>query len=207
MTQSTEQQLALAAAAGDSVSLARLAELFQHRIFTICLRMLGNRDDAAEVAQDVMLKLVRNIRGFNGSSHVSTWIIRIAMNESISAIRRRKVRMAGSLDAAREGADMDAAAAAHGRLADHKEPSPLSNVEQKETVELLRIALSRIEQDYSGVLILRDMEQMDYQQIADVLGIPVGTVKSRLFRARLALRHEMLRLCPPPAPVRSPQRP
>ncbi|MCC7193408.1 MAG: sigma-70 family RNA polymerase sigma factor [Phycisphaeraceae bacterium] len=185
---------------GDTSALGRLLELNQKRIFNTCLRMVSNRDDAAEVTQDTMLKVIEHIQDFNGQSEFSTWVTRIAMNLSISLLRRRKLRQAGSLDATGNHAanNDDQAAALKHELSDNRELSPDVTVQQREMIAHLHLALSRVEEDFRAVLVLRDIEEMDYQQIADVLAVPVGTVKSRLFRARLALRHEVLRVCPPP---------
>jgi RNA polymerase sigma-70 factor (ECF subfamily) len=198
----SEQQIVEAVRRGDQGALGRLLESYQHRIFNTCLRMLGNRDDAAEVTQDTMLKVVEHVRDFHGQSEFATWIIRIAMNLSISHLRKRKLRLAGSIETPSNGQASrfgdDQSTALRQQLADNREPSPESSVERQEMLMHLQTAMTRVEEDFRAVLVLRDIEEMDYQQIADVLAIPVGTVKSRLFRARLALRHEFLRLCPPP---------
>ncbi|MCC6580282.1 MAG: RNA polymerase sigma factor [Phycisphaeraceae bacterium] len=179
-----EQQWALAAAGGDQAALAKLLETIQHRVYTLVLRMVSHRDDAAEVTQDVLLKIVQNISVFKGQSDVRTWAIRIAMNQSISHLRKRKLRRTASLDQQAE----------EGPTPPGREPDPAWNVQQRESLDHLRVALSRVEESFRGVLVLRDIEQMDYQQISQVLDLPAGTVKSRLFRARLALRQEMMAL-------------
>jgi RNA polymerase sigma-70 factor (ECF subfamily) len=195
-----EKAILDAARRGDSSALGRLLEAYQQRIFNTCLRMLTNRDDAAEVAQETMLKVVQHIGDFNGQSEVGTWITRIAMNLSISQLRKRKLRHTTSLDGGNgsngASSDDDQALALKNELADRREPSPDSSVQHKEMIAHLQAALGRVDDDFRAVLVLRDIDEMDYQQIAEVLAIPVGTVKSRLFRARLALRHEVLKTCP-----------
>jgi len=193
MTKLQDQSLAQAAAGGDQDSLAKLLEQYQQRVYNVCLKMLSNRDDAAESAQDALVKIIEHISGFKGESNISTWIIRIAMNSSISRLRRRKVRQAASLETATD----DQAATLRSQLADSREQSPESGVEKKEMLAMLRQAMAEIDEEFRSVLVLRDMEGMDYQQIGQVLDLPIGTVKSRLFRARLALRQEMFKLCPP----------
>jgi len=199
MVELSEQQLAQAAAKGDQDALSGLLEVFQHRVYHVCLRMLGHREDAAEAAQDTLLRVVERIREFRGDSAVSTWIIRIAMTQSISLLRKRKVRKTTSLDAERRS---DGGTSSIGQeLTDSREQNPASSVEQDEMVGHLKQALDRVDEQFRAVLVLRDLEQMDYDGIAEVMSIPVGTVKSRLFRARLALRHELVRLCPPTPPA------
>jgi RNA polymerase sigma-70 factor (ECF subfamily) len=195
----TPPELLAAIRRGDQSALGELLELNQHRIFNSCLRMLSNRDDAAEITQDTMLKVVEHIRDFNGQSEFSTWVTRIAMNLSISHLRKRRLRHTASLDGSGNGSahgDDQASALKH-ELADRREPLPDSNVQQREMIAHLHAALARVDDDFRAVLVLRDIDALDYQQIAEVLAIPVGTVKSRLFRARLALRHEVLRASPP----------
>ncbi len=156
--------------------------------------MTGNRDDAAEVAQEVMLKIVEHIQSFHGQSDISTWMVRIAMNLSISHLRKRKLRQTTSLDAPLPGNGQDQSSALREQLADSREPSPDSDVQHQETVAQLQAALTHTSTTiFAPILVLRDVEGLDYQQMADVLALPVGTIKSRLFRARLALRHEVLK--------------
>jgi RNA polymerase sigma-70 factor (ECF subfamily) len=199
MTQLHEEQLAEAAAAGDPGALEQLLEAYQHRVYNVCLRMLSHRDDAAEAAQDVMVRVIEKIRTFRGGSSIATWIIRIAMNQSISMLRKRKVRRTVSLDgqAAPGGGDDDQASHLRRNLADSRELDPARDVENEEMLVHLREALAKLDEQFRCVLVLRDLELLDYQQIGQVLDLPVGTVKSRLFRARLALRHELVKLRPP----------
>jgi len=187
-----EAQLVEAVARGDQTALGDLLDAYQQRIYNVCLRMLGNRDDAAEVSQEAMLRIIQHIGQFKGQSRLSTWIIRIAMNLSVSRLRKRKVRQTVSLDAV----DDDQSTALRDQLADEAEPGPESSVQEKEMLAHLHTALGLVDEQFRSVLVLRDIEQMDYRQIAEVLSVPTGTVKSRLFRARLALRRQLQKLCP-----------
>lgn len=187
-----EAALVDAAVDGDSAALGELLSRYQGRLFQVCLRMVYNRDDAAEVCQEAMLKIVQHICDFKRDSALSTWMIRIAMNLSISHLRRRKLRLTTSLDD--EGhATRDAAGASSlgRRLADATEPDPGQSVQTREMIARLHEALGRLDEEFRSVIVLRDIEQMDYAAIAATLSVPVGTVKSRLFRARLALRQEL----------------
>lgn len=187
-----EAQLVEAVARGDQTALGDLLDAYQQRIYNVCLRMLCNRDDAAEVSQDTMLRIIQHIGEFKGQSRLSTWIIRIAMNLSVSRLRKRKVRQTVSLDAV----DDNQSTALRDQLADEAEPGPESSVQTKEMVAHLHAALGQVDEQFRSVLVLRDIEQMDYRQIAEVLSVPTGTVKSRLFRARLALRRQLQKICP-----------
>lgn len=190
---------------GDQSALTDLLTAYQKPVFNVCLRMLSHRDDALEVAQETMLKIVEHIGDFNGRSDIGTWITRIAMNLSVSRLRRRKLRHTQSLDAGSNGSTSqgnwqdDQSTALRQEIADQRELGPDWNVQQREMIAYLQTAMTLIDDEFRAVLVLRDIDEMDYQQIAEVLSVPVGTVKSRLFRARLALRQEMFKLCPPDA--------
>ncbi len=111
----------------------------------------------------------------------------ITTNEAITRLRRRRVRRTASLDTAYGSRDGDGSSTTlHHRLSDSREPSPEQRVQQQETHQQIQAALEQVDADFRTVLVLRDIDQMDYQQIAEVLEVPIGTVKSRLFRARLA---------------------
>jgi RNA polymerase sigma-70 factor (ECF subfamily) len=182
---------------GDTAALGQLLELHQNRLFSIALRMVSNRDDAAEVTQDAMLKIIQHIDTFRSEAQITTWMTRIVMNQAITRLRRRKLRDHASLDSTRTThPDSDQASSLRKVLEDHRELGPEHRVQESEMIEQLLKAIDRLDTDFRAVLVLRDLEEMDYQQIAETLELKVGTVKSRLFRARLALRQEMQKMAP-----------
>ena len=189
------QHLIVQAQEGDHGALSELLQSHQKRLFNTALRMVGNHDDAAEVTQETMLKIIEHIGDFNGQANISTWMTRITMNLSFSHLRKRRIRQTVSLDADgqanRSGAGTDQLTPLREQIANQREPEPQSRVQKDEMVAQLQATLNVLQDDLRAVLVLRDIDEMDYQQIAHVLTIPVGTVKSRLFRARLALRQEM----------------
>ena len=177
---------------GDAESLRRLLDSYQRRVFTICYRMLHHTEDAQDIAQDVLLKVFQSLDTYDGRSKLSTWIIRIAMNACVSHLRKATVRQAVSLPG---GHETDAAQGSVRGLKlapeDAAEPEPGSGVEHAERRRDVIAALNRLEPEVRALLVLRDVQDLDYEQIGQVLGVPVGTVKSRLFRARAALREEL----------------
>ncbi|MFN3166900.1 MAG: RNA polymerase sigma factor [Phycisphaeraceae bacterium] len=190
---------------GDRAALGRLLEMHQDRLFNIALRMVSNRDDAAEVTQDAMVKIIQHIDTFRSEAQITTWMTRIVMNQAITRLRRRKLRDHASLDSARPSPSGDDAGASLRKvLEDSREPAAEQRVEEGEMIERLLAAIDRLDTDFRAVIVLRDLEELDYQQIADTLEIKVGTVKSRLFRARLALRQEMQKIAPATAPFGDP---
>lgn len=186
---------------GDQGALAEVLEAQQQRLYNIVLRMVGNRDDAAELTQEALLKIVQHIGDFKGKSLLTTWMTRIAMNLAVSFLRKASRRGAASLDQPlQDGAGGATSLAAV--LADHREPGPAQGVERQEQLAAVLAALARLDEEHRAALVLRDIDGMDYQQIAAVLAMPVGTVKSRLFRARLALRREIAQAGRPGQPGR-----
>ncbi len=192
-----EQALLAKARRGDQQALGELLMAYQDRLYNVCLRMVSHPDDAAEVCQDVLMKVIQGIGKFRGKSGLGTWMTRIAMNQSISHLRRRRVRRTLSLDqpfGSDNGLDDQASALRH-QIQDRREPGPDQCVQDSEMLGRLHQAMANLDDDFRAVLVLRDIEQLDYAQIGKTLEVPVGTIKSRLFRARLALRKEMDRLC------------
>ena len=180
---------------GDRTSLGKVLEELRAPLFVTCFRLLNNQEDAAEAVQETMIKVIEHIHEFRSGSMLTTWVTRIAMNQSVSMLRKRKVRRAISLEAETGGAGGastgDRGLTLREELQDAKEPGPAQSVQWSETAERVRLALSLMDEDFRQVLVLRDMEGMDYQEVADVIGVPVGTIKSRLFRARAAMREQL----------------
>lgn len=161
-----------------------LVKMYQNKIINIAYGMLCDREDAYDVAQEVFVKLYRKIGSFTGSAALDTWIHRITVNASLDELRKRgrRVRTVPLQVQTDEEEEytlpiVDASAS--------PEKIVLSNERRREILD----AISRLSEKYRGVLILREFEDLDYEQIAHALGISVGTVKSRLSRARENLRN------------------
>ena len=192
MTPSEDHGLIELARRGDRAAVSKLLQANERRLYNVCLRMVRHRDDAAELTQDALLRIVEHLGDYRGEAKLTTWMTRIAMNGCLSFLRKRRLRHTVSLDTTGGNAREDDDRATLSRaVADHREPEPGSGVEQREQLEQMHAAIERLEPDHRAVLVLRDLEQMDYQQISEALDWPLGTVKSRLFRARLALRAAM----------------
>jgi len=182
LTPLRELQLVQAYRRGDAEAIAQLLRVYQRRIYAVCYRMVRDEHDARDLAQDAMVKVIQGLDGYDGRSKLSTWVIRISMNCCLSHLRKQRLRRHGSLDADRAGGGPPDGGAGGGEL------PPARGVEQGEMRGILSRALGRLDPQMRSVLVLRDMQDLEYSQIAEVLGVPVGTVKSRLFRARVALR-------------------
>ncbi|MFA7238410.1 MAG: sigma-70 family RNA polymerase sigma factor, partial [Phycisphaeraceae bacterium] len=169
-----ERQLIDQVHRGDRGAMGELLGAYHKQVYHLCLRMIGREADAADLAQDVLLKAVQHIDGFKGDARFSTWLYRIAMNLSISQLRRNKVRATTSLDQPLGGGDGTEEQERSALLADEREPGPVQSVQQKERLDALAEALERMDEELRGIILLRDIQEMDYQQIAEVMGVPLG---------------------------------
>jgi RNA polymerase sigma-70 factor (ECF subfamily) len=192
-----EMALFLKARGGDRTAYGQIVVLYQDRLFNALLRMVGETEEARELTQESFTRGLEKIESFRAESSPYTWIFRIGMNLAISSLRRSQRQRTFSLDgtsskggngAARRD---DQAAALVERIASAKAELPPQAAERRERHQMVLDALSRLDGEHRAVLIMRDVEGFDYQQMADVMGLPLGTLKSRLFRARLALRDEL----------------
>jgi RNA polymerase sigma-70 factor (ECF subfamily) len=173
---------------GDAAAVERLIGKYQGRIYNLILKICANPDDAAELTNDTFVKIIENIDGFESRSSFYTWAFRIAVNLTLNHCKRRATVRFASLDAEPAGNDDQARQALAAVLRDDKTPDPAQVAEDRELCELIQRAIGRLEDEHRTVIVLRDIEGMDYAQIAEVLGVELGTVKSRLSRARAALR-------------------
>ncbi|MBX3404864.1 MAG: RNA polymerase sigma factor [Phycisphaeraceae bacterium] len=157
----------------------------QDRLFAVCQRMVGPAA-AADLTQDAMVKILQGLDGYDGRSQVGTWMVRVAMNACLSWLRSQKLRrhkgLGGSEESVRGLGTLGGARGQGGEL------SPLGRVQGDERNAALAAALADLPDDQRAIVVLRDVQGLDYEQIAECLEVAVGTVKSRLFRARMALR-------------------
>ena len=176
----TEQELVSRARAGDESAFAQLVEDNQRRVYNLALRMTGRPEDAEEVVQEAFLNAWRGLDFFKGESTFATWIYRLTSNAAIDHLRRE--RRAGevlSLDAEGDAAPLEPADPA---------PGPQEALERRERAAALRRALDALSPQHREVLEMRAADGLSYEEIAALLDLTPGTVKSRLARGRLALK-------------------
>ena len=184
LTPLRELQLVQAHRRGDAQAISKLLRSYERRIYSVCYRMVRHEHDASDLTQDAMVKVLQGLDSYDGRAKLSTWVIRISLNCCLSHLRKQRLRRHGSIERDwPQGAGGPALAAGPSR-----ELSPAGGVERTEMHSILSRALGGLDPQMRAVLVLRDMQDLEYAQIAEVLDIPVGTVKSRLFRARMALR-------------------
>lgn len=176
---------------GDSSAMEQLILKYRNRIYNVILKMCGNTDDAAELTQDTFVKILENIDDFESRSGFYTWAFRIAVNLTINYCKRNVKLLFRSLDAEDDEHDWQAKGALKDFLRDDYSPDPAVVAQNKELSELIMKALMKLDDSQRAVIVLRDIEGMNYAQIAEVFNTELGTVKSRLSRARSNLREIM----------------
>ena len=175
----------------DERAFRDLFETYGDRIFSLVLRMIGNRAEAEDLAQEVFVTVFKSIDQFRGDAKLSTWLYRVAVNHCKNRVKylaRRHDRRTGVLD---EVAERTAAAQGGEPVASGRIAAPDRALEGAETERLVQAAIAELEEDHRLVIVLRDIEELSYEEIASIAGVPEGTIKSRLHRARLALKEKL----------------
>ena len=173
---------------GDSAAMERLIIKYQNRIYNVILKMCTNPHDAAELTQETFVKIIQSIAKFESKSSFYTWAFRIAVNLTLNYCQRNARFGLKSLDSNGYGRIEEDTRALRELLSDDSSPDPAIVAQSKELCEIAVQSLMKLDDEQRAVVVLRDIEGMNYAQIADVLQIKLGTVRSRLSRARSRLR-------------------
>ncbi|MBN2799457.1 MAG: sigma-70 family RNA polymerase sigma factor [Deltaproteobacteria bacterium] len=178
-----DQELVTAVRAGDPTAYRGLVEKYQNRVYHLIYGMVRNQEDARDLAQDVFVKAYHRLDSFRLESSFYTWLYRIAMNQAIDFIRRRKRQGTTTFDEGVASRDDNGEIAAA-----HHEDSPSHALERKRLYKRIMDAMEELPEDQRQVLLLREVEGLAYKDIADIMDIPEGTVMSRLYYARKKLQ-------------------
>lgn len=181
-----EQELVARAQQGDLAAFETIVQRYEHRIFRLAQHMMGNAADAEDVLQETFLKVFSKLHQFQHQSRLYTWIVRIAVNQSLMKIRQRRGNVV-SLDEEVGPAGEDTKP----REVSDWRPNPEQQYESAERGALLQRSLESLSWPYRSVFQLRDIEELSTEETAEALGISVPAVKSRLLRARLQLRERL----------------
>lgn len=190
-----EKELILRCRQGDEAAFEALIRLHEKRVYALCRRMCRREDDALEAAQDTFLAVWRGVGSYRADAAFSTWVYRLATNACLDLLRRER----------KHGGDVPLDGGEN--LVDPTDPAPQPEeaVERAETRRAVREALLALPEEYREVLLLRETEQLSYAEIAEATGLELGTVKSRISRARTALRNYLAAsgnfFVPPPSKV------
>jgi RNA polymerase sigma-70 factor, ECF subfamily len=179
-----EHLLVAAAKRGDAVAFEELVKRYEAKIFRLTMNITRNREDAEDAMQDAFLKSYAHLKDFQEDSRFYTWLVRIAANEALMRLRKRRPNQV-SLDEPIEGDDN-----LMPRELEDWGPSPEQRFAQTEMNEILSEVIDELEPDFRIVFVLRDIEELSTEETAQALGISVPAVKSRLLRARLKLRQK-----------------
>ena len=185
---SEELQLVQAAKRGDISAFEQLVKRYDRNVFRIAQHITQNREDAEDVVQDAFLKAYQNLAQFQGNSKFYTWLVRIAVNEALMKLRKRKSDKTVSMDEDVETED----GSVPREIADWS-PNPEQLFKQSELNEILTKTIQGLPAGFRTVFVLRDVEGLSTEETADMLGLSIPAVKSRLLRARLQLRDRLTR--------------
>lgn len=183
MFTAADEILVVRAQKGDQAALAELITRYERKTYNLAYRLMGNHADASDAAQEALVRVYTRLHNFRGDSAFSTWLFRVVTNTCLDELRRRGRLRHTSLDnplPAEEGAVP--------RQTTDEADGPTERAERREVQAAVRRAINRLPEDYRVVVVMRDLHDLSYHEIAAVLGTSLGTIKSRLHRARQALR-------------------
>lgn len=187
-TTTSDEQIVERALGGDAEAFGEIVRRWERPIFALSFGILGSAEDARDATQETFLSAFRNLRNFRGEAKVSSWLHRIAVNQCITRKRRERVRAESSLEAQLESGGGGA------RFASPAHASPARRAERNERTEAVRRAVGALPPELREVIVMKEFEELTFQEISDALSIPLSTVKSRLYTALKQLRMRLDKL-------------
>lgn len=182
----TDEALVGVALADDPEAFGEIVRRWDRKIFALCFGMLGREEDARDATQETFVAAYRNLKNFRGEARVSSWLHRIAVNQCLTLKRRQKTRSEEFLD--EESGEHERVFVTPGRL------SPAKTAERGQQEFLVRKAVSSLPLEMRQVILMKEFEEMTFQEIAETLELPLSTVKSRLYTALKQLRMKLARV-------------
>ena len=189
MTDLNEKDLIRKAKQGDMLAFEELILKHEKIVYNVALRMMNHSEDARDISQEVFLKAYRSLSNFDERSAFSTWLYRITHNTCIDEMRKRKGKQTYSLEEELESED----GAMQRQVADESDTPEESLLREEQKSEILQ-ALDTLSEEHKAAIILRDVKGLAYEEIAEILELSLGTVKSRINRARNQLKNEILKI-------------
>lgn len=178
-----DQDLISECLAGDSDAFGQLVVRYQNRLYNTLVGVLGSAEDARDVAQDAFVHAFQKLGTFRGQSAFYSWLFRIAVNAAVSQ-KRKKRRTVTSIESAREAAGIEP-------VDSRPDTRPSHSLELTEQQALVRQGLAQLSEEFRTVLVLKEIEGLKYEEIAEMVNCPIGTVRSRIHRARIELRQKL----------------
>jgi RNA polymerase sigma-70 factor (ECF subfamily) len=171
---------------GDLAAFNELVKKYEKQVYNFAYRLTGNYDDANDIAQDAFLRVYNAIGGFRGDASFTTWLFRITTNVFLDDRKRARAHPHSSLD---EYMDLEESSVA--RQVEDPSPTPQAMIEEQERGQILESAIRSLPEYQRAMVVLYHTQQKSYEEIAEIMDLPIGTVKSRLNRARLALKEKL----------------
>lgn len=181
----SDEQIVEIAVSNDPDAFGEIVKRWERKIFALCYGMLSREEDARDAAQETFISAYRNLSNFRGEAKVSSWLHRIAVNQCLTKQRRSKVRSESSLED--ESSANEAAFASPGQL------NPARTAEQNERIASVRTAVNSLPAELKQVIVMKEFEELTFQEISEALELPLSTVKSRLYTALKQLRLKLER--------------
>lgn len=172
----------------DPSAFEEIVRRYGDKVFSLVYRMLGNRHEAEDITQEVFITVFKTVDTFRGEAKFTTWLLRIAANQSKNRIKYLARRPTDSGDVEDSGGPAPGAAATPGPIAHAQIDGPDKLMEAAELEALMQTAIASLDEEHRLLVILRDVEELSYQEIGEITGLPEGTIKSRLHRARMAIK-------------------
>lgn len=179
----TDEELVELAVSNDSDAFGEIVRRWERKIFALCFGMLSREDDARDAAQETFIAAYRNIGSFRGDAKVSSWLHRIAVNQCLTTMRRRKARPEDLIDEEQMASDRV--------FSVPMEKAPGGLAERNERIEAVRRAVNSLPFELREVVVMKEFEEMTFQEISETLSIPLSTVKSRVYTALRQLRAKL----------------
>ena len=182
----TDEQLVELAISDDPNAFGEIVKRWERKIFALCFGMVAREEEAKDAAQETFISAYRNLKNFRGDAKVSSWLHRIAVNQCLTTMRRTKTRSESFLD--------DEASADEKVFVAPLNQTPARTTEQNERLQIVRQAVSSLPVDLRQIIVMKEFEEMTFQEISEILELPLSTVKSRLYTALKQLRMKLERL-------------
>jgi RNA polymerase sigma-70 factor, ECF subfamily len=176
-------------------SYEQLVQRHMNRVYHIVYRVVANQEDAEDITQDVFFKVYNHVKKFEQQSSFSTWLFRIATNSALDALDKRKRRMGNTTFVKAQTSEKQAEGGDQTNSLASLEAGPEERAVQRELRECINRVLKKLEREQAELLVMRDLDDLSYDEIAGILGAGLSAVKMRIHRARLAFQHVFLQLC------------